>query len=85
MEERANIFAFRTLVRFALVWFYLFPFPLGVWEGLQLVVVALPGFYIFFICLQLQTVILFLRSVYACLTVKPTIEDRLIKCKAHKV
>ena len=25
--------AFRTFVRFALVWFYLFPVPLGVWEG----------------------------------------------------
>ena len=29
-EERANLSAFRTFVRFALVWFYLFPFPLGV-------------------------------------------------------
>ena len=32
-----------TFVRFALVWFYLFPLPLGVWEGLRLVFVALPG------------------------------------------
>ena len=30
-------------VRFALVWFCLFPLPLGVWEGLRFVIVALPG------------------------------------------
>ena len=29
-EERASLSAFRTFVRFALVWFYLFPLPLGV-------------------------------------------------------
>ena len=47
-EERANLSAFRTFVRFALVWFCLF--PLGVWEGLQLVIMALPGLfsYLFF-------------------------------------
>ena len=39
-EERANLSAFRTFVRFALVWFCLFPFPLGVWEGLRFVIVA---------------------------------------------
>ena len=42
-EERANLSAFRTFVRFALVWFCLFPLPLGVWEGLRLVLVAFPG------------------------------------------
>ena len=42
-EERANLSAFRTFVRFALVWFCLLPLPLGVWEGLRFVVVALPG------------------------------------------
>ena len=41
-EERANLCAFRTFVRFALVWFCLFPLPLGVWEGLWFVIVALP-------------------------------------------
>ena len=52
-EERANFSAFHTFVRFALVWFYLIPLPLGVWEGLRFVIVALPGlfsyllFYIF--------------------------------------
>ena len=33
-EERANLSAFRTFVRFVLVWFCWFPFSLGVWEGL---------------------------------------------------
>ena len=44
-EERANLSAFRTFVRFALVWFYLFPLPLGVLDGLQFVIVALPGLF----------------------------------------
>ena len=30
-------------VRFALVWFCLFPLPLGVWGGLRFVIMALPG------------------------------------------
>ena len=49
-EERANLSAFRTFVRFVLVWIYRFPLPLGVWEGLRFVIVALPGlfFYLFF-------------------------------------
>ena len=45
-EERANLSAFRTFIRFMLVWFCLFfPLPLGVWDGLQLVIVALPGLF----------------------------------------
>ena len=44
-EERASLGAFRTFVRFALVWFCLFPLPLGVWEGLWFVIVALPGLF----------------------------------------
>ena len=42
-KERANPSAFRTFVRFVLVWFRRFPLPLGVWEGLRFVIVALPG------------------------------------------
>ena len=42
-KERAHLSAFRTFVRFALVWFGMFPLPLGVWEGLQILIVALPG------------------------------------------
>ena len=35
----------RTFVRFALVWFCLFPLPLGVWKGMRFVIVALPGLF----------------------------------------
>ena len=55
-EERANLSAFRTFVRFVLVW--ICRFPLGVWEGLRFAIVALPGlfsylFWIFYAnCLQ---------------------------------
>ena len=44
-EERANLSAFRTFVRFVLVWICRFPHPLGVWEGLWFVIVALPGLF----------------------------------------
>ena len=44
-EERANLSAFCTFARFALVWFCLFPLPLRVWDGLQLVILALPGLF----------------------------------------
>ena len=44
-EERANLSAFRTFVRFVLVWICRFPLPLGVWEGLRFVIVALPGLF----------------------------------------
>ena len=49
--ERANLSAFRTFVRFVPVWICWFPLPLGVWEGLRFVIVALPGLfsYLFFI------------------------------------
>ena len=44
-EERANLSAFRTFDQFMLVWVCRFPLPLGVWEGLRVVVVALPGLF----------------------------------------
>ena len=37
--------AFRAFVRFVLVWVCRFPLPLGVWEGLRFVIVALPGLF----------------------------------------
>ena len=43
--ERTNLSAFRTFVRFVLVWFCRFSLPLGVWEGLRFVIVALPGLF----------------------------------------
>ena len=47
-EERANLTASRTFVRFVLVWVCRFPLPLGVWEGLWFVIVALPGLFSYF-------------------------------------
>ena len=47
-EERANLSTFRTFVRFALVWLCRFPLPHGVWEGLRLVIVALPRLFSYF-------------------------------------
>ena len=49
-EERANLSAFRTFVRFVLVWICRFPLPLGVWEGLRFVIVALPGLFSYLFC-----------------------------------
>ena len=63
-EERANLSAFRTFVRFVLVWFYRFPLPLGVWKGLRFVIVALPGLFSYpfflyyrFFCEELEKII----------------------------
>ena len=49
-EGRAGLGAFRTFVRFVLVWVCRFPLPPWVWEGLRFVIVALPGLfsYLFF-------------------------------------
>ena len=44
----ANLGAFRAFVRFVLVWICRFPLPLGVWEGLRFVIVALPGLFSYF-------------------------------------
>ena len=43
--EEAGLGAFRAFVRFVLVWVCRFPLPLGVWEGLRFVIVALPGLF----------------------------------------
>ena len=58
-EERANLSAFRTFVRFVLVWICRFPLPLGVLEGLRFVIVALPGLfsYLFFAVKGLPNII----------------------------
>ena len=49
-EERANLSAFRTFVRFVLVWICRFALPLGVWEGLRFVIVAHPGLFSYLFC-----------------------------------
>ena len=67
-EERGNLSALCTFVRFAFVLFCLSHLPLGVWEGLRLVIVADPG--LFFFCLFLEIVIFFqivIESVALCL------------------
>ena len=57
-EERANLSAFRSFVRFVLVWICWFPLPLGVWEGLRFVIVALPGLFSYlFFSIQLAKII----------------------------
>ena len=60
-EERAKFRAFHTFVQIGLVWFCLFPLPLGVWEGLRLVIVALPGLfsYLFFFFNKVLRIFLF--------------------------
>ena len=51
-EERANLSAFSTFLRFVLVWICRFPLPLGVWEGLRFVIVALHGLFSYFVLLK---------------------------------
>ena len=58
-EERANLSAFRTSVRFVLVWICRFPLRLGVWEGLRFVIVAFPGHLPF-----LYAILLFVLTKY---------------------
>ena len=49
-EERTNLSAFHTFVRFVLVKICRFPLPLRVWEGLRFVIVALPGPFSYLLC-----------------------------------
>ena len=71
-EERATLSAFRTFVRFAHIWFCRFPLSLGVWEGLRLVSVALPGLFSFFF------VFLSSKRVITGLSTSSTIHDFLV-------
>ena len=72
-EERAGLDAFRTFVRFAPVWFCLFPLPLGVWEGLRFLIVALPGlssyffFHVFWLRIAIELFVLFHHTVLYCM------------------
>ena len=45
LGKRATLSAFRTFVRFVLVWICRFPIPLGIWEGLRFVIVVLHGLF----------------------------------------
>ena len=64
-EERANLSAFRTFVRFVLVWICRFPHPLGFWEGLRFMIVALPGLfsYLFFFSTQFRKISLRYKKI----------------------
>ena len=53
-EEGVNLSAFRTFVRFVLVWICRFSLPLGVWEGLRFVIVALSGLFSYLFAHQLN-------------------------------
>ena len=44
-EKKANLSVFRTFVQFVLVWICRFLLPLGVWEGLRFVFVAIPELF----------------------------------------
>ena len=48
-EERANLSAFRTFVRFVLIWICQFSIPFGVWEGLRFVIVHSLDFFLPFL------------------------------------
>ena len=48
-EERVNLSTLRTFVRFVPVWICQLPLPLGVWQGLWFVIVAIPGFFSYLI------------------------------------
>ena len=52
-EVAGLVSVFRAFVRFALVWVCRFPLPLGVWEGLRFVIVALPGLFSYLFILEL--------------------------------
>ena len=62
-EERANLSAFRTFVRFVLVWICRVPLPLSVWEGLRFVIVALPGLFSYLFFRHLSAVYFFSLSL----------------------
>ena len=62
-EERANHSAFRTFVRFVLIWICRFPLPLGVWEGLRFVIVALPGLFSYLFLIKPESPIFVLLCV----------------------
>ena len=61
-EERVNLSAFRTFVRFVLVYICRFPLPLGVWEGLRFVIVALSGLFSYLFWPAMVQLLVFIYS-----------------------
>ena len=56
-EERSNLSAFRTFVRFVLVWICRFSLPLGVWKGLRFVIVAFSGLFSYLFVMHVMILI----------------------------
>ena len=85
-EERANLSTSRTFVRFALVWFCLFPLPLGAWEGLRFVIVALPGlflpffFFFFFFPIHNRIRLTLFTIPYVILVIHSRQNNGLVQC-----
>ena len=62
-DQRANLSAFRTFVRFVLVWICPFPFLLGVCEGLRFVIVISLDFSLTFFSLGAHAIFLLCRAL----------------------
>ena len=77
-EERVNLSAFRTFVRFVLVWICRFPLPLGVWEGLRFVIVALPALFSYlFLCTGTAQLAFYVNPHWAVIGPSATLTGRL--------
>ena len=69
---------FRTFVRFMFVWICRFPLPLGVWERLRFVIVALPGLFLPFFC-----VLSVLISLFFSLSVTDRLWSAIVALPGH--
>ena len=54
---------FVRLLEFVLVWICRFPLPLGVWEGLRFVIVALPGLFSYLVFIIMQSLRLLMSAI----------------------
>ena len=56
LGEERELSVFLMFVRFVLVWICRFPLPLGVWEGLRFVTVALPRHFSYLFCFNVRII-----------------------------
>ena len=77
-EDRANLSAFRTFVRFVLVWICRFPLPLGVWEGLRFVILALPGLFSYLFLCRMSCTSGYKHGIYRICSSDHTCQDFLV-------
>ena len=61
-EKRASLGAFRTFVRFALVWFCQFPLPFGAWEEQRFMIVVLPGLLSYRFFTEFNIIMIYIES-----------------------